>query len=331
MEPVKLVAGIALLLLPCLAKAEIPEHQAAKILAAAPGRARVNPAKPRKALVWITPGHLMERDPHKGYCIPYGAEAFRVLGTKTGAYQPVISDDLAMFVPEKLREFDAVIFNNSSGPWITPTDADMQRPEFSSLGKDKQRVETVLRNALLDYVSQGGGIAAIHYSIGANRHWPAFRELMGASMDGHPWNEEVGIRIEEPEHPLLAAFGGTSRIRLTDEIFQFREPYSRESQRVLLSIDTATTNMDVKWLRRKDNDWGLAWVRSVERGRVFYTAIGHRTKTFWNPTVLRFYLDGIQFAIGDLEATAKPVPLETCGKTKSQQPERGQELESDTS
>jgi hypothetical protein len=32
------------------------------------------------------------------------------------------------------------------------------------------------------------------------------------------------------------------------------------------------------------------------------TALGHRTETFWNPTVLRFYLDGIQFAIGDLKA-----------------------------
>ena len=49
------------------------------------------------------------------------------------------------------------------------------------------------------------------------------------------------------------------------------------------------------------------FVRTAGRGRVFYTAIGHRTEIFWNPTVLRFYLDGIQFAIGDLKAAAEPL------------------------
>ena len=298
---------IVLLFVPCTFAAGIPEDQAGQILAAAPAAARVKPAKPRRALVWNTPKHLMETDPHKGYCIPYGTEAFRVLGIKTGAYQPVISDDLAMFIPDKLREFDVVILNNSSGPWITPTDADMQRPEFLALGRDKQSVEAALRTSLLDFVNQGGGIAAIHYAIGGNRHWPEYHQLLGATMDGHPWNEEVGIRIEEPGHPVAASFGGASKTRLADEIFQFREPYSRKDLRVLLSIDTGATNMDVPWLRRKDNDFALAWVRCVGRGRVFYTAIGHRTEIFRNPAVLGFYLDGIQFATGDLKAPAEPV------------------------
>jgi type 1 glutamine amidotransferase len=296
----------ALPLAPCAGAERIPSHQAARILAAAPGRPQAEPARPRRALIWITPKHLMEKDPHKGYCIPYGAEAFRVLGTKSGAYQPVVSDDLAMWLPGTLKSFDVVILNNSSGPWITPTDADMERPEFAALGGDRQQVEARLRRSFLDHVRRGGGIAAIHYSIGANRHWPEYHQLLGARMDGHPWNEEVGIRVEEPDHPVLAAFGGKTTVRLADEIFQFRAPYDRGSQRVLLSIDTTSTNMDVKWLRRKDNDWGLAWLRPVGDGRVFYTAIGHRTEIFWNPEILRFYLDGIQFAAGDLQAPAAP-------------------------
>ena len=102
----------------------IPDHQIRQIYNAAPAQARVTPKQPRRVLIFITPPHLMEKDPHKGYCIPYGAEALTALGRKTGAYQPVVSDDLAMWLPDRLGEFDAVVLNNASGPWITPTATD---------------------------------------------------------------------------------------------------------------------------------------------------------------------------------------------------------------
>jgi len=64
--------------------------------------------------------------------------------------------------------------------------------------------------------------------------------------------------------------------------------------------------MSVPWVHRTDNDFGLAWIRRHGKGRIFYCAIGHRTEIWWNPTILRFYLDGIQFATGDLDADAVP-------------------------
>jgi len=172
-------------------------------------------------------------------------------------------------------------------------------------GEDVNEVEMLLRKSLLDYVASGGGIVAYHHAIGGNTHWPEFLELIGAGYWGHPWNEEVGIKLEEPDHPLLATFGGKD-FRLAEEIFQFREPYSREKVRVLLSLDTARTNMTVPWIHRKDNDFALAWIKSRGEGRVFYSAIGHRTEHWWNPQILRFYLDGIQFAMGDLPADTTP-------------------------
>jgi hypothetical protein len=32
--------------------------------------------------------------------------------------------------------------------------------------------------------------------------------------------------------------------------------------------------------------------------------LGHNPEEFWNPQLLRHYLDGIQFALGDLAAEA---------------------------
>ena len=281
---------------------EIPAHRQKQIREAAPEKPRVAPKKQRSVLVWCTPAHLYEKDPHKGYCIPYGACAIKTLGEKTGALKATVSDDLAVMLPESLKTFDAIVLNNASGPWITPSDEAMEKLKTHG---DKAAVEELLRKSFLDFVKNGGGIAAYHFAIGANRHWPEFREMLGATFWGHPWNEEIGVKVEEPDHPLVAAFGGKD-FRLADEIFQYNVPYSRENLRVLLSIDTAKTNMEVKFINRKDNDFALAWVKPYGKGRIFYTSFGHRTELYWNPSILRFYLDAIQFAAGDLDAPAAP-------------------------
>lgn len=284
---------------------DIPAHLAKRIEDAAPARPQVAPKQPRRVLIFVTPAHLMDRDPHKGYCIPYGTHALRTLGTKTGAFTPVVSQDLAHFLPERIRNFDAIFLNNTSGKWITPTADDLRRAEFRRHGRDADAVERVLRDSLLGYVRGGGGLAALHFAIGGNPHWPAFHDLFGARYAGHPWNEEVGIKLDDPRHPVNAAFAGKG-LRLADEIYQFREPYSRESLRVLTSLDTTATNMKVKWIDRTDGDFALGWVKAVGKGRLFYTALGHRTEIYWHPAVLRHYLDGIQFAAGDLPAPTAP-------------------------
>lgn len=288
-----------------LAAQEIPGPQAARIRAAAPEKARVEAKKPRRVLVWFTRAHLMDKDPHKGYSIPYGTFASETLGKKTGAFEPVVSDDLAHFLPENISRFDAIVMNNSSGPWITPTGADLEKEAFKKHGTDKAAVEAVLRKSLLDYVTNGGGVVAWHFAIGANRHWPEFREMLGGTFTGHPWNEEVGITVEEPGHPLSAAFEGRD-FRFADEIYQYGPPFDRKKVRVLLSLDPERSNMGVKHINRPDNDFPLAWVRSYGKGRVFYTSFGHRTECYWHPGLLRLYLDAIQFATGDLEAPAEP-------------------------
>jgi type 1 glutamine amidotransferase len=167
-------------------------------------------------------------------------------------------------------------------------------------------VENVLRRSFLEYVRNGGGVVSIHFAIAANRHWPEFMELFGASYTGHPWNEEVAITVEEPRHPLVAAFG--KDFQLADEIYEYGPPFDRSKLRVLMSLDPARSNMGVRWINRTDNDFALAWVKSYGNGRVFNTSFGHRTEIFWHPQILQFYLDAVQFAAGDLEAATSPRP-----------------------
>ena len=209
----KALAMAVVLLMSVVSTAQLTPDQARRIEAAVPQKARVMPKQPRRVLIWNTP--FMDQSPHKGYSIPQSEYAMRKLGEKTGAFEPVVSDDVAMFLPENLKKFDAIVLNNSNGPWIRPTPKDMDK--FKSYGSDIDAVEKLLRQSFLDYVANGGGLFAFHHAIGVDK-WPEFLDLLGASYWGHPWNEEVGIKLDEPDHPLVAAFGGQG-FRLAEEIF----------------------------------------------------------------------------------------------------------------
>jgi type 1 glutamine amidotransferase len=278
-------AGAVLLCVLCLNAWAVPEADLAKIRKACPDKPSVKPQKPRKLLVFS----LCRGFRHGS--IPHGKEALRILGETTGAYTAVVSDDTAVFEPDALKQFDAVFINNSTGDWLRDD-------------KDKA-AEARRKKALLDFVAGGKGVAGLH---GATdwAGWTAWGELIGGRFTGHPWHELVGLKLDDPQHPVLAAFGGKG-FEVTDEIYQFaRGFYSRDKVRTLLSLDMRKTKPKGK---RSDGDYAVSWVRKHGDGRVFYCSLGHRNEIFWNPVVLQHYLDGIQFALGDLPAEAAPLPL----------------------
>ncbi|MBU0616907.1 MAG: ThuA domain-containing protein, partial [Planctomycetes bacterium] len=255
-------------------------EQIEKMKAAMPGKAVATPLKARKMLVFT----LCKGFRHSA--IECCAKALEMMGAATGAFEAVVSDDVAMFKPEKLREFDAVCFDNTTGELFE---------------------DVALKQGLLDFVRGGKGLVGIHAATDCFYNWPEFGEMMGGYFDGHPWyaNNTVHVKIDEPDHPINAAFGGKS-FDIMDEIYQIKTPYSREKLRVLLSLDTTRTDMSRPGIKRKDGDFAISWIRAYGKGRVFYCSLGHREDIFWNPMVLEHYLAGIQYALGDLKADATP-------------------------
>ena len=68
--PISLAVLVALLS-PGLHAQEIPANRAHQIREACPDAPRVAPKKARKALIFDTPS-FVKKDPHAGYCSPYG-------------------------------------------------------------------------------------------------------------------------------------------------------------------------------------------------------------------------------------------------------------------
>ena len=133
--------------------------------------------------------------------------------------------------------------------------------------------------------------------------------MLGGLFDGHPWGAggTWAFKLDEPAHPVNRLWGSKG-FKLQDEIYQFKAPYTRADRRVLVSLDLSdpATGGVQKGIKRTDKDFAVAWIKDYGQGRVFYCSLGHAANVFQDPGVLRFYLAGIQFALGDLEADASP-------------------------
>jgi hypothetical protein len=279
-------------------KPQPTEDQARKIASAVPRHAAVAPKQPRKLLVFTL---------CKGYyhtSIPHGALAIRLMGEKTGAFTATVSDDVGLFEPEKLKEFDGICFVSALGELFLPED-------FEKLPAERQaelkRNDDRLKGHLLAWIKSGKGLAGIHGASWLFYKWPEFSEALGGLFDSHPWNayEKIAVKLDEPDHPLVRVFEGKG-FEIVDEGYQFKDPYSRKKNRVLYSMDLSRMETNKPNLR-PDRDMGLCWVKRFGEGRVFYTALGHNEEEFWNPALLKHILDGIQFSLGDLPAPSEPI------------------------
>lgn len=269
----------------------VTAEQAEKIAAAIPKEAAAKPKSPRHVLAYTHAAGFVHSS------IPHGAKAVQLMGSLTGAWETTISNDPAVFSADSLKQFDTIVLCNTTGDWLLPRAEVMSRLSEEEQAAWKARAEEN-KQALLDFVRSGKGLAGFHSASDGNYSWEAFGKLIGGYFDGHPWHEEVGIIVEDPGN-LLCKPMGVKKFEITDEIYQFKDPYSRTNLHELLRLDGDIT--DLSKGKRGDDDYAVAWVRQEDKGRVFYSSLGHREEIYWNPMIMKFYLDGIQYALGDLE------------------------------
>ena len=259
---------------------KVPDAERQKIEAALPRQAPGKIRKARKLLVI----DLCPAGAYYHASIAHTNLALQLMAEKTRAYEPVFSNDLSNLKYDKIRKFDAVFLNNTEGEIFSD-------PEV--LG------------GLIRYVKEGGGLAGIHAASYASLDIPEVGDLLGAA-DGPHKVETATLKIEDPKSPLNYGFT-TATIEREDEFYHFLPdgPYSRDKLHVLISIDTNKSDLS-QWKVRPDKDYGLSWIRSYGRGRVFHCALGHTPTLFATPALAAHVLAGIQFVLGDLDADTTP-------------------------
>lgn len=196
--------------------------------------------------------------------IPAANALFRDLAGKNG-WGYFQTENGAAFTPQILSRFDAVIFNNVSGDVFTP--------------QQRQAFRTWLEN--------GGGFVGIH-AAGDNSHkgWRWYQDkVIGARFTQHtmdPQFQKATVRVENRDHP--AAQGLPASWRRTEEWYSFEKSPRSKDYGVLVTVDEKTYNpvgMIGKDLRMGDHP--MVWWHCEGRGRVLYSAFGHRAEAYSEP------------------------------------------------
>ena len=149
--------------------------------------------QPPKRLLYLTHTAGFRHD-----VLPLSHQVVRELAESSRAFEVTVTEDCSAISEAGLRDYDAVFFYTTGE---LPIDDEGKR-------------------ALLEFVAGGKGFAGAHSATDTFYKWPEYGEMIGGYFDGHPWHEEIIVRVEDRQHPatelLPAAF------EITDEIYQFR-------------------------------------------------------------------------------------------------------------
>lgn len=174
-------------------------------------------------------------------------------------------DDLARVTPELLARYDAVaVYANFPGHAAAPA---------------------AFLAALRSFVAErGGGLVALHCASACFPDSPEWTRLIGARFDRHGAGVFADQRVDSA-HPLLA---GWTPFTSWDETYVHRD-----------HSDAGRTVLTVRGEEREP--W--TWVRTEGRGRVFYTAWGHDSRTWTQPGFLDLVARACRWTAGEAAAS----------------------------
>ncbi|NBW90259.1 MAG: ThuA domain-containing protein [Gammaproteobacteria bacterium] len=202
------------------------------------------------------------------------------LGRKSGAYVSFLRSDTDLVTKgevwgkgdyakggrkqapgRNLDYFDAVVF-------YTNGDLEMS---------DQQKQD------LLDFVRKDGkGFVAIHTAAVTMTNFPEYGEMIGGFFVNHPWNVfDAPVVNERPDSPIAKHL--PKEFLMRDEMYQYKDPYSRDKVDVLLRLDARHLDLDNKNVQRTDGDFPIAWTKTYGKGRVFTSSLGHSDASWDDP------------------------------------------------
>jgi type 1 glutamine amidotransferase len=244
------------------------------IALASPLQAQEKSDAPKKKLLLITESkgfvHSVVNRGKNPLCLV--EKTFLALAEKNPFFEvDYTQDSRSAITGENLKKYDAVFFYTTGSLPLS----------------DAQKSD------LLGFVRSGKGFGGSHCATDTFYNWKEYGELIGAYFDGHPWTQKVRVIVEDKTHAATKHLGDSFEI--DDEIYQFKTPYDRTKIHVLMKLDMDSVKNQGK---RADKDNALAWTHDYGKGRVFYTALGHREKVWEDPRFQQHIIGGLRYMFG---------------------------------
>ncbi|WP_194778522.1 ThuA domain-containing protein [Pararhodonellum marinum] len=249
---------------------------------------------------------------HTGFehwVIPHTEEMLRIISEKSGAFEVTGSKDISMFEARNLKNFDAVILNNTcSKPDHRNLFWDKLSAELDADSTQLIRKALAMESNLIKYVEKGGGLMVVHGGVTTLNQSKAFSRLVGASFDYHPPQQPIQVRLVDASHPLVQSFPKEG-FNHVDEPYFYSNAYADLDFRPLLYFNNSEITDQRKNQIKSEGKTYVAWIRSQGKGKVMYCSPSHNAQSFENQDLLRFFLNGLQYVVGDVDCDDNPLNL----------------------
>jgi type 1 glutamine amidotransferase len=225
------------------------------------------PASPAARLLVVTHTTGFRHD-----SIPVAEEALRQVGIQSGLFTTefcrTAEDVRARLTPSGLSGIDAVFFANTSG--------DLGIPDVQ---------------AFADWVASGKAFLGSHSASDTYHESPVYLAMLGGEVMTHGGIVDAEVRVSEPASPIVSHLAPT--FRMSEEWYRIQ--VAGPGRTVLLKFDRNPP--DGVGIAGETVDWPLTWQKAHGSGRVFYTALGHRSETWEDARFRRLLLEGIRWAL----------------------------------
>ena len=152
---------------------------------------------------------------------------------------------------------------------------------------------------LIDFVYQDGkGLIVGHAGLLGFYDWPDFALMVGGGFGGE-FMGTATVQIDDPDFPGAAAFGQQD-FEFTEQHLVVKEPYCRDDVNVIFSL--RAESVDPRHREKRPNgDFPVIWSKTFGRGRILNVGWGHLDATWDDPRFQQFMLEGIMWAMGQVE------------------------------
>ncbi|RGP73901.1 hypothetical protein FSPOR_1595 [Fusarium sporotrichioides] len=209
----------------------------------------------------------------RGYrhdCIPSTVSAFKSL-----PFTVTATEDTAELL--SLSSYDVIALGHNTGDFLVEEEV----------------------NSLAEFVNNGGGVVGFHAATSGMRSATKYTNILGQIFNGHPPPEWMTLEAENTGHfinkydnlpgtdaapdsvptcPFNTDSLSVNQFPWYDEVYTFRSHprITNEDGEILLSVHQTTTQNDHR------QSFPLSWTRTVGKGRVYYTALGHFDEAYRN-------------------------------------------------
>jgi type 1 glutamine amidotransferase len=176
------------------------------------------------------------------------------------------------------KQYDVIMFY-TTGELTKPARDDS--PVMSAQGKDN----------LLNAISQGTGFIGLHSASDTfhgkagphrfiNQETPdPYIQMLGGEFIRHGAQQSAAVTVND--HSFLGTANFPKRFEMKEEWYALKN-FSPDIH-VIMTMDTSTMANSGRDIVYKRPEYPVTWARMHEKGRVFYTALGHRSDVWTSP------------------------------------------------